>query len=334
MLRDLVGILGPIGRFKRQTLLDQRDDFRLRPAGLQPGEGGVRLAAQRLTANALGVAAGIHGLAGEQFAPERRQAEDIRGRADAVDLAPGLLRRHVGRRAQNAAGLGPAAVAVGVDGRRRGGFVGVEECRAAGGLVQHFRQAPVHELDFAERTHHDVRRLDVAVDDAMGVGEAERLGDALDDRQGVEPGLGLDEFVERLPFDELHREERPTVGERGDPVNRRDAGMLQLPGDLGFLDEANRRGGADGIAILQNLDRDFAIHLDIPGAIHIAHAATADEFTEDVAGNNGQRAGRGWHLRRWSHSERERGIAERQRLRHGQTFTGQQARICHDLTGN
>ena len=42
-------------------------------------------------------------------------------------------------------------------------------------------QPPVHDLHLAERADHDVERLEVAVDDALGVGEADGLGDLLED---------------------------------------------------------------------------------------------------------------------------------------------------------
>ena len=44
-------------------------------------------------------------------------------------------------------------------------------------------QPPVHDLDLAEGADHDVGRLQVAVDDAVGVGVADRLADLLEHRQ-------------------------------------------------------------------------------------------------------------------------------------------------------
>ena len=43
-------------------------------------------------------------------------------------------------------------------------------------------QPPVHHLHLAKGAHHHVVRLEVAVDDALGVGEADRLGDLLEIR--------------------------------------------------------------------------------------------------------------------------------------------------------
>ena len=53
---------------------------------------------------------------------------------------------------------------------------------------EHLGQAPVHHLDLAEAAHHDVRRLQVAVDHAPGVGVGHRLADLLED--GQEPRAG------------------------------------------------------------------------------------------------------------------------------------------------
>ncbi|MCS6849847.1 MAG: hypothetical protein NZ700_01600, partial [Gemmataceae bacterium] len=89
-LRHFVGILRSISRFKRQTLLHQGNDFRLRVAGVEPCESVLRLTPQGLLPDALRIPAGVGRLAGEQLAPQRPQAEHIRRRADAVDLAPGL----------------------------------------------------------------------------------------------------------------------------------------------------------------------------------------------------------------------------------------------------
>ena len=65
-------------------------------------------------------------------------------------------------------------LAVGLAGRRVVGHA------AAG---QDLGQAPVHDLDLAEAADHDVRRLQVAVDHAAGVGVGHRLADLLEDRQ-------------------------------------------------------------------------------------------------------------------------------------------------------
>ena len=107
---------------------------------------------------------------------------------------------------------------------------------------QDLGQAPVHHLDLAEAADHHVRRLQVAVDHAAGVGVGHRLADRLEDRQ--EPGqvvgrrrAGREQVGQRLPLDQLHGEVRPAVGEGAQLVDRHDARVLELAADLGLLDE-------------------------------------------------------------------------------------------------
>ena len=70
------------------------------------------------------------------------------------------------------------------------------------GLAQ--RDAPVAEKHFAERADHDVFGLDVAMGDAAGVGEFDRIGDAAQDVEvNFEPTLvGVGEQAgDMRPFD-------------------------------------------------------------------------------------------------------------------------------------
>ena len=54
---------------------------------------------------------------------------------------------------------------------------------------QDLGQAPVHHLDLAEVAHHDVGRLQIAMDHASGVCISHRLADLLEDVE--EPGQVL-----------------------------------------------------------------------------------------------------------------------------------------------
>src|SRR5437868_691539 len=49
-------------------------------------------------------------------------------------------------------------------------------------VAPNLRESPVHHADLAEGAHHDVRRLQVAMDDATAVRVRERLADLLEDR--------------------------------------------------------------------------------------------------------------------------------------------------------
>ena len=104
-------------------------------------------------------------------------------------------------------------------------------------------QAPVHHLDLAEGAHHHVGRLEVAVDHAAGVGVGDRLADLLEDRQeprDVEGRVGAlgQQRGQGPASDQLHRQERPAVGERARARRpARSSGCWSMAADLRLLDE-------------------------------------------------------------------------------------------------
>jgi hypothetical protein len=99
----------------------------------------------------------------------------------------------------------------------------------------------VHDLREAGGQDHDVRRLDVTVDDPMRVGVIERLGDPCDDAQRLPPvgtaffrDLGERAAVEVLESDE----EDALLLVASDVVHHHDAWMGQPGGDAGLGQEA------------------------------------------------------------------------------------------------
>ena len=131
-----------------------------------------------------------------------------------------------------------------------GGLVGVRADGGDGqrlrrsGLVRDFPagqvlgQAPVHDLHFAEGADHDVGRLQVAVDDAPAVGEADRLAHLRERLEQPRPVGGLHLVGQGLAGDELHGQEGRAVGQRPQRVDRRDARVRQPGRDLRLADEA------------------------------------------------------------------------------------------------
>jgi hypothetical protein len=83
-------------------------------------------------------------------------------------------------------------------------------------LRQHFAQSPVHDLDFAKRADHDVRRLEVAMDHSPRMRVGERLADLLEDGDEAAaivawiPPL-CQQSGQRLSLDQLHREIRALI---------------------------------------------------------------------------------------------------------------------------
>ena len=177
------------------------------------------------------------------------------------------------------------AVPGGLDlGGQAEGRLGVVRWPLRAALTQHLGEAPVHHLHFAERPDHDVLRFQVAVDHPVGVRVPDRLTDRLEHGQRVHRGAGLEQGFEGVALDELHRQERPAVGEFADPVNGRDAGVLELAGDLRFVDEPHCRAGPRGVPLGQDLDGHLAVQGHVPGAVNHPHAAAADLVEQLVPG--------------------------------------------------
>ena len=70
------------------------------------------------------------------------------------------------------------------------------------------------------------------------IGRAARANGRVRARTRVITDTVRQDVGERLALDELHHEERATVGERADVVNGRDRGVLKLTGDARLVGAA------------------------------------------------------------------------------------------------
>ncbi len=163
------------------------------------------------------VAAGVGRFAADDLVEDRAEQINVAGEVDVLDRAAGHLGGHVGRRAAQAVGL-KDGVRVG----ERGGDP---------------RQAPVHHQHFAVVAEHHVLGLQVAVHDAVGVGEGDRVGHAQQDAQVVVERLLRQHLVPGRAFDALHRVEQRAGVVRAQVVDRHDVRMVELAGDDRFGDE-------------------------------------------------------------------------------------------------
>lgn len=145
--------------------------------------------------------------------------------------------------------------------------------------------AEISDLDHVVIRDHDVLRLNVPVDDAMGV----RVLQCLADLRGVVQRLDGAEYtmlrhalLERLAFDKLHDDilRLPAVAdivdrddirlrEHGDSVRLRLKAIFQLSVRRHF--------------IAQDLDGDIAVQLVAHGLVDDRHTAAADDLQDLVA---------------------------------------------------
>ena len=107
--------------------------------------------------------------AGRHLVEHDAEREQVGARVELP--AARLLGRHVRHRAQRRPRHRHSLAMRGLVRRRRLG------------PLDQLRQAEVEHLGLAARRHEDVRRLDVAVDDALGVRGVERVGDLHGERQ-------------------------------------------------------------------------------------------------------------------------------------------------------
>ena len=138
-------------------------------------------------------------------------------------LAAHLLRRHVGHRAHGGPGVVTSSFSckrekVSLSGHRRGWPTGAQD----------LGEAKIEDLGLAALGDEDVRRLDVAVDDALGVSGIERVSD-LGGRifeQFVCAEAGRRAVLEGLTFEQLHGNEGwPSL--LANVVDGADIGMIE-----------------------------------------------------------------------------------------------------------
>ena len=191
----------------------------------------------------------------------------------AVDpAAPGLLGRHVRRRAQNHSRARRREAQ-----RRRMGT-----SRTVGVIGEGLGQPEVQDLDLTFRGDLDVGGLEVAVDDAFVVRRLQRLGDLDRDPHRL---LHLHGTTQVRPGNQLQHQKVQTFG-LFEPVNRGDVGMVERGQHPRFPLEAGQPLGIAGEGLGQHLDRHLASELGVGGAEHFAHAARP-QFVQDAVVSQG-----------------------------------------------
>ena len=142
------------------------------------------------------------------------------------------------------------------------------------------REAEIHDPDPCPQTvlarDHDVGRLDVAVHDAARVAVVESFGHLDADVHDISETQRLvaDQPQQGGPADQRHdEEERALIA--AEVVDRHDRGVIHLGDDLGLALEAFLHLGRQ-VVRGDELDGDLAIQERVAGAVHDAHASTAE----------------------------------------------------------
>jgi len=248
-----------------------RDAFELAAqAGLELGRGAGILPEDRVQ-DLHGVVASERRTPGKQLIEHDAEREHIA--ASVERLAPSLLGRHVGHGSDHGSGLlqlhDPAPRVVTAVGRWRV-----------------LRQAEIEELHTPSVADHHVGGLDVSVDDALGVGLSQGLGQLRDDVQGFAGREGAlhQDLLEALSRDVLHRDEAaPRALELGlaDLVDHRDAWMVEGRRDPRLPDHAIVCLVALG-AMRQHLERYRPAQARVLGQEHLTHAPRAQVVEDPI----------------------------------------------------
>ena len=191
-------------------------------------------------------------------------------------LAPGLLRRHIGDGAQGAARTGEVAR----------GLVAVGRDTWVAAVVE-LRQPKIQQLRLAVFGDEDIRRLDVAMDDALGMRRIERVGNLNSqvEQEVDRQRLAVDAMLERLPLEKLHREKGAAVV-FANVVDRADIRMIEGRSGAGFAPEALQHRQLAADLVRQKLERHKAPQAGVFSLVDHPHPATADFFEHPVVGDS------------------------------------------------
>ena len=216
-------------------------------------------------------------LAAQELVEHDPQAVDVAAAVDMMGLAGGLLGTHVRRRADDLAVHRHDGVGLGANGQPE-----IDQDRPAQPVRALFLGRSFPPIVSPVRTlHHDIGRLDVAMDQPVVVRVVEGLGD-LRDEQGAlpegEPAL-LQRVPERRALDEVGDQDGDVI-QREDLVEPHDPRVAELGGDPGLSLHAYGIQAALQGMLMGDLQGDDAIELGIPGAPDRAERAMADPIEQ------------------------------------------------------
>ena len=139
--------------------------------------------------------------------------------------------------------------------------------------------AKVHDLGVAVGQNHDVLRLDVAVNDLMGVCDCQGgayLGADLGDLLGCQRAMGADAAFEVGAAQVLHDDE---VGARrliaAPVIDLHDVGVLKCRRGARLLAEALCECGVTGVLGQHDLDGHLTVECGVDASVHRGHATGA-----------------------------------------------------------
>jgi hypothetical protein len=170
------------------------------------------------------------------------------------------------------------------------------ECGAGRVGVDEFGDSEVSDFHAASLIEQDVFGFDVAVNDALFMGELERLADGRDDREGsfgCQTPLAQ-QLTEGGSVDVFHEQEEHAVG-FAEIVHRNDIGMVQPGQGLGLALEPLGETRIRTFFRQEDLERHDPVQCGLPGLVDYAHAALTKHLDDFEVGE----VARDFALGRW-----------------------------------
>ncbi|EYF02008.1 Hypothetical protein CAP_7626 [Chondromyces apiculatus DSM 436] len=162
------------------------------------------------------------------------------------------------------------------------------EVRVGGG-GEELRDAEVEDLDargaVVAAGEEEVRRLEVAVDDAEGMGFGHgvaSLQDVVGDVGGGDGAALAGEAAQIAAFEVLHDDVRDAGFEAADVVHLGDVLALELHDGAGFAEEALDSDGVLALGVVHQLEGAHFVEVEVGGGDDGAHAADAKHVVDAV----------------------------------------------------
>ena len=148
-----------------------------------------------------------------------------------------------------------------------------------------FRQPEVEHFHRTVFGDHDIRRFQVAVDDAFCVRRVEPCRNLRGnvDRLFELESTSLDPLCQRFAFDELHDEREHAVG-FFESIDRGNVGMIQRCQHASLALESSHPLTVASETLGKNFNRNVALQFGIPRAVNLTHAAASELAQDFVVG--------------------------------------------------
>jgi len=147
-------------------------------------------------------------------------------------------------------------------------------------------EAEVEHLHAVSIANEDVRRLDIPMHDALGMGGLERVGELNPDVEDVYDFQrpSADSIAQRLALERFHDDER-RVTVLADVVNRADGGVAERACGARLDAESFERLGFLRPACGEELERNLTSQARVFGQINHTHPAGAERAEDSVVRN-------------------------------------------------